>query len=172
MAMAQSKHTFSKASSPMAVKKAADQRRQKGETIGLCHGCFDILHFGHLRHFEAASAKCDFLVVSVTADQFVKKGPNRPIFAGELRAELVSGLACVGAAFVSEYPTAIETLNFVRPNFFFKGQDYLSEDKIFNRNFLIERDHARKIGVEVIHTQEDNFSSSEILLKLGKIPDV
>ena len=46
--------------------------------IGLCHGAFDVLHNGHLEHFEEAKKNIDVLVVSITADKFIIKGPNQP----------------------------------------------------------------------------------------------
>ena len=43
------------------------------------HGVFDLLHFGHLEHFKEAK-KGDILIVSITPDRFVNKGPGRPAF--------------------------------------------------------------------------------------------
>jgi cytidyltransferase-like protein len=52
----------------------------KKKIIGLAHGVFDVLHSGHLLHFKECKKHCDVLIVSITDDKFVKKGPNRPIF--------------------------------------------------------------------------------------------
>ena len=70
--------------------------QQANRIVAMCHGCFDILHVGHVRHFEAARAMADVLVVTVTADRFVNKGPNRPVFPEGQRAELVAALRMCG----------------------------------------------------------------------------
>ena len=69
--------------------------RQQKKTIGLCHGVFDLLHPGHLRHLAKAKKKVDLLVVSITADQFVNKGPGRPAFNQDLRAESLANITSV-----------------------------------------------------------------------------
>jgi cytidyltransferase-like protein len=57
--------------------------KKQHKTIGLCHGGFDLLHPGHIKHFESAKKLCDVLVVSVTSDRFVgsRKGDGRPVFS-------------------------------------------------------------------------------------------
>ena len=72
---------------------AIHKLRGAAPIIGLAHGCFDLLHYGHVAHLEAARALCDELVVCVTPDAFVNKGPNRPVFTAEQRANPPSGLA-------------------------------------------------------------------------------
>ena len=68
----------------------------EGKRVVLCHGVFDLLHPGHMRHFEAAKRHGDVLVVTVTPDQYVAKGPGRPAFNQRLRAESIAALACDG----------------------------------------------------------------------------
>ena len=92
----------------------------KGLTVGLCHGCFDILHIGHYSPFLAAKKKCDRLLVTVTPDEYVNKGPDRPIFSAHHRAELIAGLAVVDFVGVNEWPSAVETVRLLRPDRFFK----------------------------------------------------
>jgi rfaE bifunctional protein nucleotidyltransferase chain/domain len=72
------------------------QREKKG-TIVLAGGCFDILHIGHVRFLSEAKKMGDYLVVLLESDQKVRmlKGENRPIFNQEVRAEMLSTLACV-----------------------------------------------------------------------------
>ena len=52
----------------------------KKKIVGLAHGVFDVLHSGHLIHFEECKKYCDKLIVSITDDKFVNKGPDRPFF--------------------------------------------------------------------------------------------
>jgi cytidyltransferase-like protein len=61
--------------------------KRAGKTVVHAHGTFDLLHVGHVRHLEAARSLGDVLVVTVTADRFVNKGPGRPVFTeGFLRS--------------------------------------------------------------------------------------
>ena len=70
-----------------AIKKISELK-EKNKTVGLCHGGFDLLHPGHIKHFESAKNLCDYLMVSITSDRFVtsRKGSGRPIFSDKLRA--------------------------------------------------------------------------------------
>ena len=60
--------------------------KKEGKTVAHCHGVFDLLHPGHIRHFEAAKQEGDVLIVTVTQDKYVTKGPGRPVFNEHLRA--------------------------------------------------------------------------------------
>ena len=71
-----------------------DAHRRRRERVVHCHGVFDLLHIGHIRHFEQARKLGDVLVVTLTPDRYVNKGPHRPAFPAELRAEAV-GLASI-----------------------------------------------------------------------------
>ena len=59
--------------------------RRDGKKIVHCHGVFDLLHPGHIKHFEVAKKKGDILIVTVTQDEHVNKGPGRPIFSDGMR---------------------------------------------------------------------------------------
>src|SRR5258706_6215095 len=93
----------------------------KGRKIVHCHGVFDLLHIGHIKHLEAARQLGDALVVTLTPDRFVNKGPHRPAFPERLRAEALASLACVDFVAINEWPTAVETIARLRPNFYVKG---------------------------------------------------
>lgn len=144
--------------------------KAEGSAVGLCHGCFDILHFGHVRHFEAARQLCDRLVVTVTPDRFVNKGPNRPVFPEAQRAEAVAALASVDAVAVNLWPSAVETLRRVRPSLFIKGQEYERQADAVNPNFFAEATAAREAGTQVAFTHEDTSSSTSAFRKLLQIP--
>jgi len=144
----------------------------RGFSVGLCHGCFDLLHTGHARHFEAARAQCDVLVVSVTPDKFVGKGPGRPIFSEQQRAELIASLSVVTYSCINHWETAVELLAALKPNSFFKGQEYEDNAKQVNPNFLIEKQAAEKTGIDVKFTYEEVCSSSNTLKSFQNIsPD-
>ena len=58
--------------------KKIETLKKKNKKIVLCHGVFDLVHLGHLKHFKKAKSFGDFLIVSITKDEFIKKGPGRP----------------------------------------------------------------------------------------------
>ena len=74
---------------------AVERARAGGRRVVHCHGVFDVVHPGHIRHLAAAKAEGDILVVTITADKFVDKGPGRPAFNEQLRTEALAALACV-----------------------------------------------------------------------------
>lgn len=139
--------------------------RASGKIVGFCHGCFDILHIGHIRHFAAARGHCDLLFVSVTGDQFVNKGPDRPVIPEQERAEVVSSLKSVAGAMINQSETAVEALRRLRPTFYFKGQEYQSST---DPRFLDEKRAAAEYGIEVRHTFEKVYSSSKIIYAIRK----
>lgn len=149
------------------LARAVHEHQMAGRRVALCHGCFDILHFGHLRHLEAARELADVLVVTVTPDRYVNKGPHRPVFTVEQRAELVAGLAVVDCVAVNEWPRAVETIEAVRPDIFVKGQEYDSPDQQVNPNFVAEKTAIEAIGGVVTFTHEETSSSTWALSRLA-----
>lgn len=140
--------------------KAAEKK------VGLCHGCFDVLHVGHLRHFEAARALCDVLVVTVTPDQYVNKGPNRPVFPAEQRAELIAGLGSVDYVAINQWDSAVHLLEMLKPSLFIKGQEYQTRAESVNPNFLLERKMTERVGGAVAFTYEWTSSSSAAIKRM------
>jgi D-beta-D-heptose 7-phosphate kinase/D-beta-D-heptose 1-phosphate adenosyltransferase len=100
--------------------------RRAGKKIVFTNGCFDILHAGHLSLLHRAAALGDFLVVAINADDSVRrlKGPERPINTQQDRAELLGGLACVGAVVIFPEDTEVPTVQAVRPDVLVKGGEY------------------------------------------------
>lgn len=147
------------------VAELVREARTSGKSVGLCHGCFDIVHIGHIRHFTAARMQCDLLFVSVTADRFVNKGPDRPIIPQDERVEVIGSLKPVAGAMINQFPTAIEVLRLVRPSMYFKGQEYQHST---DPRFLEEKAAAESLGVEVRHTFERVHSSSKIVHAIRK----
>ncbi len=92
--------------------------------VVLAHGCFDGLHAGHLRHLKEAKSYGDWLIVSVTTDAWVKKGPGRPYIPEHLRAELVGALRCVDEVVLTDGNSAAEVIRRLKPSVFAKGFDY------------------------------------------------
>ena len=105
------------------TRKSA-QLRKEGKRVILCHGTFDLMHTGHIRYLKSAREKGDVLFVTVTADEFVNKGPGRPVFSQELRMENLGHLNFVDYVAVNHAPTAVNVLSDVKPHAYVKGPDY------------------------------------------------
>ena len=141
----------------------------EGKRIVLCHGVFDLLHIGHIRYFNAASKMGDILVVTLTEDRFVDKGPGRPAFPEELRAEAISNIGCVNFVAINKWPTAIETLNLLKPDLYVKGSDYRDPSGDLTGNILLEAEAVRSNGGEITFTDEVTYSSSSLLVNFSDI---
>ncbi len=136
--------------------------KEAGKKIVLCHGCFDLMHPGHIKYFQAARRMGDILVVTVTPDAYVDKGPGRPVFDQSLRAESIAALECVDFVAVNKWPTAEETLRLIRPHYYVKGQEF---EGLQDKTGKIQRENevVREIGAEMRFTHEIVFSSTELL---------
>ncbi len=141
-----------------AVRPRLADRRAGGARVVQCHGCFDLLHLGHIRHLQAAKAAGDVLVVTITPDRFVNKGPHRPAFSAEQRAEAVAALTCVDAVAVTEHATAAEAIKVIRPDVFAKGPDYDAASLDAG-----ERDALAEVGGRLLVTQTQKWSSTALL---------
>lgn len=141
----------------------AKHSRQGGQTVVLAHGVFDLLHMGHVRHLEAARAEGDLLFVTLTADRYVNKGPGRPVFAQDMRAEMLAALEYVDWVGVSNWPTAEGVLRMVAPDVYIKGQDYADESEDVTGNIRRERELVEGLGGRIVFTDDITFSSSALI---------
>ena len=137
--------------------------RGQGKTLVQCHGVFDLLHPGHIRHLQAAKRLGDALVVTVTPDRFVNKGPNRPAFPEVLRAESLAALGCVDLVAVNRWPTAVEAIALIRPDVYAKGRDYSDPSEDETGAIREEEEAVRAVGGRMHLTEEPAFSSSHLL---------
>jgi rfaE bifunctional protein nucleotidyltransferase chain/domain len=153
------------------TRKSA-QLRKEGKRIVLCHGTFDLMHTGHIRYLKSAREKGDVLFVTVTADAFVNKGPGRPVFPEELRAENLSSLACVDFVSINNAPTAVNVISDLKPHAYAKGNDYKNLEDDVTGNIHLEKQAVEEGGGEIIFTDEITFSSTELLNDhFGVFPD-
>src|SRR4051812_26210059 len=144
---------------------------RQGRKIAHCHGVFDLFHVGHLRHLKSAREFGDVLVVSITGDKFVNKGPDRPAFASELRAELLAGLELVDYVTVVEEPSAEPAIRAARPHFFIKGGEYHDPKQDITGKIVTERQLVESFGGELVFTNDITFSSSNLLNKFFAFHD-
>ncbi|MFA6384490.1 MAG: PfkB family carbohydrate kinase [Candidatus Omnitrophota bacterium] len=143
--------------------RLAEQLRKKGKRIVHCHGVFDLLHPGHIKYFEAARKKGDVLVVTLTMDEYVNKGPGRPIFNQDLRAESIAAMECVDFVAINEWPTAVETIKKLKPLFYVKGRDYSDRTGDVTGKIYEEEQAVESVGGSIYFTDEPIFSSSSII---------
>jgi cytidyltransferase-like protein len=121
----------------------------------LANGVFDILHIGHLMYLEQASRMGDKLVVAVTRNAYVNKGPHRPNWDEMHRVALVGALRCVDEAILVD--GAIEAFERVKPDIFVKGRDYVG--KIEKRHV----DYCAAHGIEIAFTDTQLFSATKVI---------
>ena len=137
--------------------------RAAGKKTVHCHGVFDLLHIGHLRHLNGARRLGDALVVTITPDHLVNKGPGRPAFTETLRAEALAMLECVDFVAINRWPTAIEVIQLLRPDFYVKGSDYVDAAKDVSGGIIEEQKAVEAAGGTIIFTEDITFSSSNLL---------
>lgn len=146
------------------IARRIAQLKKQGKTIVHCHGCFDLMHPGHIKYLQAAKEMGDILVVTLSPDRYVDKGPGRPVFSENLRAECLAALESVDYVAINEWPTAEETLRLLRPHYYVKGQEFENlEDKTgkVQREFQV----VQEVGGKMRFTHEIVFSSTELLNK-------
>jgi rfaE bifunctional protein nucleotidyltransferase chain/domain len=138
--------------------------REKQAAIIHCHGVFDILHAGHLAYLESAAKVSPGarLVVTITADRFVNKGPGKPVFPAEIRAKMLDALKIVDYVAISEYPTATAAINELKPDYYVKGPDYRDKTKDVTGEIHNEEAAVKAHGGEIIFTEDETYSSSTL----------
>lgn len=140
-----------------------DSLKTGGKTIVHCHGVFDLLHIGHIRHFEEAKAKGDILVVTLTCDKFVNKGPNRPAFSESLRAEALAALESVDYVAINHAESAVPAIQAVKPNLYVKGPDYANRPAGTPGKLSTEEQVVKDLGGKLVFTEDVQFSSTNLL---------
>lgn len=136
--------------------------RSKGKIIVHCHGCFDLMHPGHIKYFQAAKKMGDVLVVTVSPDVYVDKGPGRPVFNENLRAESIAALECVDYVAINKWPTAEETIRLLAPDIYVKGQEF---EKLEDKTGKLQKELKviQEVGSKIAFTHEVVFSSTDLI---------
>lgn len=139
--------------------------RSEGKKIVQCHGTFDLLHPGHIIHFEEAKALGDILVVTITAEEYVNKGPGRPYFNDELRVKYLSSLEYVDYVVIVPFPAASEAIECVRPHIYCKGKEYENPQVDVTGNIYDDIQAVERLGGQVRYVGSVVFSSTKLLNK-------
>jgi rfaE bifunctional protein kinase chain/domain len=139
--------------------------RPRARKAIMCHGVFDVVHPGHLRHLLYAKSKADILIASITADVHISKGHYRPHVPQELRALNLAAFELVDYVVIDRNPAPIENLRRIQPDFFAKGYEYTSGG--LPPKTQEELDTLHSFGGEIIFTPGDIVYSSTRLIDLA-----
>jgi len=131
----------------------------------MCHGTFDVVHPGHVRHLLYAKTKANILVASLTADEHIKKGNMRPYVPQDLRAINLAAMEMVDYVVIDSDPTPIRNLGIIKPDYFAKGYEYTAGQ--VHPKTQEEIDVLDSFGGEMIFTPGDIVYSSSALIELA-----
>jgi rfaE bifunctional protein nucleotidyltransferase chain/domain len=134
--------------------------KYKNKKIGLCHGVFDIIHAGHISYINSAKKRVDVLIVSITADEYVNKGPDKPYNNQIKRIQIIDNLKNVDYTIINNNLSSEKIIELLKPNFYFKGKDYLNQD--FAGNLKNEIRKLKKYNGKFIILNDPLMSSSKI----------
>lgn len=145
--------------------RAAIGRRPRTAKVIMCHGVFDVVHPGHLRHLLYAKSKADVLVASLTADAHITKGTHRPHVPQELRAANLAAFEMVDYVIIDKNATPIENIKQIQPDYFAKGYEYGAQGP--KPRTAEEIEALQSYGAEMIFTPGDIIYSSSKLIDLA-----
>ncbi len=137
--------------------------REQGKRIVQCHGTFDLVHPGHIYHLEEAKSLGDVLVVTITGESHVNKGPGRPYFNDHLRSKALTALECVDYVVVIPYKAAVEAIECVRPHIYCKGKEYEDPSGDPTGNINDDVVAVERCGGEVRYIGSVVYSSTKLL---------
>lgn len=140
-----------------------EQLRAEEKKVVLCHGVFDLIHPGHIVHFEQAKEMGDILVVSITAAKYVRKGPDRPYFDDEMRMRFLSAIEYIDYVMLSEGYTVDDIVKVVEPDIYVKGKEYAKKEHDLTGMISEEEQLVRKHGGVIAFTDGQVFSSTKLI---------
>lgn len=136
----------------------------RSQKVIMCHGAFDLVHPGHLRHLMYARGKADVLIASLTSDAHISKANYRPFVPQTLRAMNLAALELVDYVIVDENATPLENIAYLQPDFFAKGYEYFDGPGGIHPKTQEEINVLASYGAEMIFTPGDVvFSSSRFI---------
>lgn len=140
-------------------------QRPRDKVVIMCHGVFDIVHPGHVRHLVYAKSKADILIASITADIHITKGLHRPHVPHNLRAVNIAAFEAVDYVIIDENPTPLNNIAFLQPDYFAKGYEYVANG--MPPKTSQEAEIVEAYGGEVIFTPGDYVYSSSNFINLA-----
>ena len=151
------------------LAEIVNSNKSDSKTIVHCHGVFDLLHIGHIKHFQEAKSLGDLLIVTLTQDKFVNKGPGRPAFPAELRLEAIAALESVDYVALNHWASAEKAIELLKPTIYFKGPDYRNNKDDVTGKIKKEIEAVEGVGGKIKYSTEVTFSSSSLLNKYGDV---
>lgn len=149
---------------------ACSRAKTLGRKIVLCHGVFDVIHAGHIQHLKEAKSYGDTLVVTLTPDEFVRKGPGRPIFNQQTRTAVISAIQHVDFVAINSSPDAMDVLEAIRPDVYCKGEEVLGCP---SGHIAREKEFVESYGGQVVFLRMvGDLSSSKIINQTSLTPDL
>lgn len=139
------------------------EKLDRSKKAVLAHGCFDLVHAGHIRHLAYAKSKVDILIVSLTADRFITKGVYRPHVPEQIRADSLAALECVDYVLITDAPDALNLIKELKPDYFAKGFEYADHH---NACTPAETKAVESYGGEMLFTPGDVVYSSTKFLSM------
>jgi D-beta-D-heptose 7-phosphate kinase/D-beta-D-heptose 1-phosphate adenosyltransferase len=147
-----------------AAARFAEDLRARGKIVVFTNGVFDLLHPGHVRYLSDARREGDALIVGVNSDRSVRaiKGPERPVFPEQERAEVLAALACVDAACIFDEDTPHAIISHLQPDVLVKGADWGPDD-------IVGRDVVESRGGRVVRVAlAEGYSTTHILDRMKR----
>ena len=141
-------------------------RRPRKEKVILCHGNFDVVHPGHVRHLTYAKSKADKLIVSITADKFIQKGIYRPFVPQNIRAINIAAFEMVNYVIIDDNKKPLNLIRDLKPDYFAKGFEYNSSG--LPPATKEEQEVVTKYGGDIIFTPGDIVYSSTKILNIAQ----
>ncbi len=145
--------------------RVVDHLIKEGKIVGLCHGRFDLLHPGHVKHFQSSKKLCDILVVSITSDRYAESRKKRSnLYDQHLRAYIVSNIRFVDYVTISDFDLAVEVIKMLKPSLYIKGPDYTkTRDNVEKERLEREIESIESVGGRMVYTNDTTFSTTDIL---------
>lgn len=138
--------------------------KKEGKKIVFTNGCFDIIHFGHVKYLEEAKECGDILIVGLNSDQSVSrlKGPTRPVNGQFERAYVLSGLKAVDYLVIFDQDTPYELIQKLEPDVLVKGGDWKADQIVGSDIVLAKGGQVKSLNFQ------NGFSTSNIIDKINK----
>jgi D-beta-D-heptose 7-phosphate kinase/D-beta-D-heptose 1-phosphate adenosyltransferase len=153
-----------KIKSAKQLEKILARLKGRGKRVVFTNGCFDLLHYGHVRYLEKARALGDVLVVGMNTDSSVRrlKGRCRPVVPGKYRSAVIAGLASVDYVVLFDEDTPYELIEQLKPDVLVKGADWKKGDIVGGD---LVRSRGGKVATIVF---EQGFSTTALIKKIAK----
>ena len=147
------------------LKTIVNNFRAKGKTIVFTNGCFDLLHYGHIKYLQEAKGKGDILIVAINSDASVKriKGSKRPLINEKDRLRQIAALECVDYAVLFKEDTPLGLIKSIRPDILVKGSDW-------DKNRIVGSDIVLSCGGKVLTVKlAQGRSTTNLIKKIARL---